>query len=626
MKRRTMVGVLCLTVTVLMGVCRVTAAAGKEPEASLTARGEQLLAIYTDMLDSLRAEIAASAPVINEKKKAALLAAHAAVAGAAAPPNPNNLKNAPPRYAESNPPYKEAQADALIVARSILGDVDPFLASDKLHAQLVKCALLAHATPRGLAAFAQQGEEHEALISELLADEALMKQIMEMGGAYEGKYGRSMQIYTAIQKASERAKEGFFQRWALGVSLEHPDGNIKKEGKTAAEVMVEMYLNYERAYLDGKLDPAFDTYSDFEYRFVFPHRSPEDVTWMREMIRNYRPDHIVTKDHKWRYVRIVRTDVPYTSNVKRPVRPELGLTKMQDFFLEGGICGPRAFVGKLSTASFGIPTRGARQTGHAAMSRWTPHGWTTVLGAHWAFNRWRGRCGLDFVLETQAREHPEDYMKVLRLQWLGDAFGESPVHGMNYGTGGGLWNALAFYRKLAIVEDAKVVELAPTGEELAESNVEATPETIVQVEMTEADKRIVVGEDGVITIPVAACSTPESTEKIRFMKSIDGGIQVHYNLAGIRPELLRYTIEVPTAGQYELTANVVTVTLNGSCLLRLNRRTMVDIAVPYTCGKWEDTKPVTVDLKEGRNTLQFTVRPPNKGLTINAFKLTPVRK
>ncbi len=626
MKRRRTIGVMCLMMLVLMGACRVTAAAGKEPEVPLTAQGEQLLATYTEMLDSLKVEITASAPVIDEKKKAAFIAAHAAVAGVPAPPNPNNLKNAPPRYAESNPPYKEARADALIAARSILGDVDPFLTSDTLHAQLVKCALLAHATPRGLAAFAQQRKEHEALISELLADEALMKQIMEMGGAYEGKYGRSMQIYTAIQKASGRAKKGFFQRWALGVSLEHPDGNITKEGRTAAEVMVEMYLNYEKAYLDGQLDPAFDTYSDFEYRFIFPHRSSEDVTWMREMIRNYRPDHVVTKDHKWRYVRIVRTDVPYTSNVKRPVRPELGLTKMQDFFLEGGICGPRAFVGKLSTASFGIPTRGARQTGHAAMSRWTPDGWTTVLGAHWAFNRWRGRCGLDFVLETQAREHPEDYMKVLRSQWLGDAFGESPVHGMNYGTGGGLCSALAFYRKLAIVEEAKVVELAPTGEELAESNVEATPETIVQVEMTEADKKIVVGEDGVITIPVAACSTPESTEKIRFMKSIDGGIQVHYNLAGIRPELLRYTIEVPAAGQYELTANVVTVTLNGSCLLRLNRRTMVDIAVPYTFGKWEDTKPVTIDLKEGRNTLQFTVRPPNKGLTIKAFKLTPVRK
>ena len=39
---------------------------------------------------------------------------------------------------------------------------------------------------------------------------------------------------------------------------------------------------------------------------------------------------------------------------------------------------------------------------------------------------------------------------------------------LKYGTGGGLWHALAFYRKLAIVEDARIAELAPTGEELGE--------------------------------------------------------------------------------------------------------------------------------------------------------------
>ncbi len=625
MTRRTTISVLCLMFTVLMGLCPVSAA-GKKPEAPLTAQGEKLLPTYTTMLNSLKAEIAASAPAIDEQKKAKFLAAHAAVATVPTPPNPNQLKNAPPRYADSNPPYKEARANAMMAARSILADVDTFLASDKLHAQLVKCALLANATPRGLAEFAQQGKEHEALITTLLADEALMKQMLEMGGAFEGKYGKSMEVYTAIRKASKRAHDGFFQRLALGCALEHPDGNITKAGRTAAEVMVEMYLNYEKAYLDGKLDPAFDTYPDFEYRFIFPHRSPEDVTWLREMLRNYRPDHTVMKDYKWRYVRIVKTDVPYTSNVKRPVRPELGLTKMQDFFLEGGICGPRAFTGKLSTAAFGIPTRGARQTGHAAMSHWTPDGWTTVLGAHWTYNRWRGRSGLDFVLETKARKRPDDYMKVLRAQWLGDALGETPVHGMNYGVGGGLWNALAFYKKLAIVEDAKIIEVALTGAELAQSDVETEAEKIPQVELTEADKTITVDKDGVITIPVAACVSPKSTEKIRFMKSFGGGIQLHYNLAGKRPELLRYTVQAPAAGEYQLTARVVTVTVDKSCLLRLNRRTLLDVPLPYTCGMWQDTKPVTVTLKEGRNTFDFTCKVPNKGLTIKHFTLTPVSK
>ena len=627
MSKRESASVLCLVTMVTMSMCHVASAAKPEPVA-LNAQGETLLATYAEMLSTLQAEIKAAAPAINEQKKAAFIAAHAAVSAVPPQPNPNELKNAPPRYAPGHDLYDQAQEKAIAAAQPILTDTEAFLAGDKLHAQLVKCALIAHATPRGLAEFAQQSKEHEALITALLADEDLMKQIMEMGGAYEGKYGQSMQIYAAIQKASARAKEGVFQQLALGCSLEHPDGNVKKEGKTAAELMVAMYLNYEKAYLAGHLDKAFGTFRDWEYRFIFPHRAVEDVTWMRGMMRNYRPDHLTMPDHKWRYVRIVKSDVPYTSGLTglRPLRPELGLSSMQDFFLEGGICGPRAFVGKLSTATFGIPTRGARQTGHAAMSRWTPDGWTTVLGAHWTHNRWRGRCGLDFVLETKAREQTEDYLKVLRSEWLGAAFGEDKVQGMSYGVGGGVWNALAFYKKLAIVKEAQIVELSATGEELAESNVEAVDEKIVQIELTEADKTIVIDKEGAITIPVAASSSPESTEKVRYMKSVDGGVQLHYNLAGSRPELLKYTVEVPVAGKYVLQAKVVTVTLNGGFLLRLNRRTMVDVEVPYTLGEWKDTQAVTIDLKEGRNTLQFTVRPPNKGLTIKNFKLTPVSK
>ena len=36
-------------------------------------------------------------------------------------------------------------------------------------------------------------------------------------------------------------------------------------------------------------------------------------------------------------IRIVRTDIPYTGGVRRPVRPDLNLSRIQDYFLEGGI-------------------------------------------------------------------------------------------------------------------------------------------------------------------------------------------------------------------------------------------------------------------------------------------------
>ena len=62
--------------------------------------------------------------------------------------------------------------------------------------------MLAEATPRGLAEFAQQGKEQEALVQQLLADDNLMKHMLEAGGAKAGKYGQAMKIYTDIQKTS----------------------------------------------------------------------------------------------------------------------------------------------------------------------------------------------------------------------------------------------------------------------------------------------------------------------------------------------------------------------------------------------------------------------------------------
>ena len=61
-------------------------------------------------------------------------------------------------------------------------------------------------------------------------------------------------------------------------------------------------------------------------------------------------------------------------------------------------------------------------------------------------------------------------------------------------------------------------------------------------------------------------------------------MQVHYARLGDRPELLRYTVELPAAGKYELIARVATVGTKQQAILRLNRRTLVDVPLPYTKG------------------------------------------
>jgi hypothetical protein len=594
------------------------------PPVSLTPAGTQLEAHYSKMLADLKEAIKALEPKVDEGKKAEFTKRVAALGDV--PPVTKTVmgKEVAVKHGPDNLAFVEKQKEALAAARVVMKDIESFLGGGKEQAIMAKFALLTHATPNRLAGFAQKGDEEKALIDKLLNDDKLVVQAMMMEGASGGNYGQAMRNYTAIQKATERSHEGFFQVWALAASLQYTDETYIYPDVPAAESLVKYYLNYLKAYDAGMLDPAFSKLggTGWDYRFVFPDEyTLEDIDWVRNMIRNYRPD-ITRLEYDWRYCRIVRTDVPYVSGVDRSGMPE-ELSNIQKFFLEGGICGPRAFVGQISCYAFGIPTRRAPSPGHGAMARWTPDGWTPVLGPGFAICSVNGLPGLEFLLLSQCHKEPEPYKQVLNCEWLGNALGEDGVTG--YGSGGGFWKLLAFYRKLALVEDAAIKDVGVTGEELAESNTEAAAEKVDQIELTDAQKTIVIGADGVITIPPAAAASTVNTDKLRFMHTIDGNeVQVHYALGGAQPEMLKYSVDAPADGKYELTAEVCTVTMGREFMLRLNRRTFVNIVLPYTKGYWSETKPVLIDLKKGSNSFQFTVRAPNKGLSIRKFNLKPV--
>lgn len=229
---------------------------------------------------------------------------------------------------------------------------------------------------------------------------------------------------------------------------------------------------------------------------------------------------------------------------------------------------------------------------------------------------------MEFLLLSQAQEDPEGFKQALMCEWLGTALGETAPS--NHGSSGGFWPLLGFYKKQAIVEDEKIKDIGTTGEELAESNVSSETEKVDQIEIPKEFREVVVAEDGTVTIPVAACKSPKNSEKIRFMESVDGGMQAHYGIIGQRPELLAYTVEIPKAGKYEFRAHVCTVTVDRKALLRVNRRTLLDVDIPYTKADWKDTEPVELELKEGRNRIGYTHYIPNKGVSIKHFTLKPL--
>jgi formylglycine-generating enzyme required for sulfatase activity len=413
--------------------------------------------------------------------------------------------------------------------------VNAFLASDALDAKLAKFVVLHEATPKGLADFSQQGPEQAALIGKLLSDPELMKRMLVADGAKDGKYGRAMQIYTEIRKASGKASSGVLERLALAIRLEHAvpvkQGNPPAlTGAPETVDPVKRYLQFEKAYLAGELDPAFDTLDVWDLRMVVDGDEPDEtLAWGREMLRNFRPDHIYTPNHGWRYTGLVGSDVRYGSGDVKYDRPELQY--YQNILMNGGVCGRRAFIGRFILRAHGIPTIAKPSRGHGALARWTPDGWVVNLGPNWG-GGWTGTRYTndhDFVATTQARPHRDAFLKVKRAQWAGDVAGEPRLYGEHGQGTPGFWYGLSFRTQRSIIEGAGTKTLAALGTELGESNAPlSVAAELLATEIKPEDKQIACGSDGTIAIPSAAFSKPAgSTRDVLVMRSFAGGQQIY---------------------------------------------------------------------------------------------------
>lgn len=510
--------------------------------------------------------------------------------------------------------------------------LNSLLSSDKLDAKLAQYVVLMEATPRGLAAFSQKGDEQRKLIDKMLSTDDLLVQMAVADGAKGGKYGQAMQIYQNISKASEKVAEGPLHRLALAISLEHAvpvkQRNAVANTEAAATVdPVKRYLHFEKAFLAGDLDPAFKDLSTWDYRMVIDGEEPDEIlTWGREMLRNYRPDQITKPDYRWRYVEAVRSDIRYGSQDNKYDKPELQF--FQNILMNGGVCGRRAFYGRFILRSFGIPVTARPQRGHAALAHWTPKGWVVCLGAGWGsgWTKTQYNKDLDFLATTQARAVGKPFMQVKRAQWIGDSIGESRVFGFQSKTKPGLWYGASLYTQKGMIEAAKTKTLAAVGEDIGEANETKEKVVIAKVTMSDKDRKVSVDSQGVITIPAVATSKPtKSTAKLIFMNSHLGGKQLHYSRTGGN-QTFEYTFDAPAAGEYVLTARVVSPSWKQQLQLAVNgSEKQTDIALPHTVGMWDKTQPANVTLVKGKNVLAFSRDHEGlKGVSIKDFTLTPL--
>ena len=522
----------------------------------------------------------------------------------------------------------DAKASAIdSIQRLGLADI---LSSDPLDGLLAKHSVLTEATPAGLARFAQQSPDHEKLVGDLLADEKLMLRMLVADGAEGGRYGDAMRIYSDIRKASAKSGEGVLQRLALAVALDHavpnPQRNAESKPKDPAFVdPLKRYLHFEKAFLAGELDPSFKDLTTWDLRMVVDGEEPDEIlTWGREMLRNYRPDHVTTPDMAWRYVALVRTDIPYGSQDNIHDEPELHF--FQNILKNGGVCGRRAFIGRFLLRAFGVPTTARPQKAHAALAHSTPDGWVVCLGGGWGagWTKTPYDRDLDFLATTQARALGDSFLMVKRAQWIGDAMGEPRSFGLITKKEPAFWNGVSLHTQRALIQTSKAKTLAAVGEDIAEATESKTKEEIVPIAITDEDRKVVVDAKGVITLPAAASRNPtRSTGRILFLESALAGKQLHYSRTTSH-EPFEYAIEVPAAGKYRLTARVATPSWKQALKLVVNGKgPPVDLPLPFTVGMWENSEAVEIELVQGANVLRFTREGTVKGVSIRDFTLTP---
>eukprot|EP01051_Picozoa_sp_SAG22_P001133 SAG22_NODE_41_length_25488_cov_6.133719_8_plen_358_part_00 len=256
----------------------------------------------------------------------------------------------------------------------------------------------------------------------------------------------------------------------------------------------------------------------------------EDMIWLRATMGNFRPDNIAT-DYHWRYAESVHTEVAYGDSHCALFNNGTGGVcngHFSDIPVGGDVCGGRAFWGRFACKGFGRPTWGATEHAHAAMSAWTPTGWTVLLGAPWPGCWWGNVGGLQFVLDTQARENRTEYQKILRGGWVALAKDEEPApyavgSGARVYGKGGLWSALMVYMQKIVAADSPPMnrELpAPPADNKIAALVKRWPGP------PPPPPAITVAADGTITIPATAFSSKNKSAPVSVLKSFESGEQV----------------------------------------------------------------------------------------------------
>lgn len=448
----------------------------------------------------------------------------------------------------------------------------------------------------------------EQCLEFLQEDHELQYQILLAGGAAKHETAKALALYMQLQELIQDnelppAYAVLWDKLALAVALELcvPLPVFGQPGVFVDPM--ERFRHYEMAFLQGELDPYFEHFTVFELRHVInSDADSSSLTWGREALRNFRPQLLYESSPTWRYSEMVKTDVPYKA-------PEWykGYQSYDQILQGGGKCGPRAWYGRFICKAFGIPTWGAKQQGHAAMARWTEHGWETNLGGGFRANFWEGRCGLHFQLETQVRNllgETEYCRQILPMIWYA-------IHSKSSGgdcnltvqmefqpAGDNVWLSLALMKSQSLVQNALTAG-TPMGVSYPRSC--SIPHNKVQILLDApnlVETVLVDPSSGSIVIP-ASEPLQRPANKVWFPKSCLGGKQLLMN----GPTSLEYDISAAARHDgdtyYKVSLRVCVIKRSVDPLQIGWKGSMThakEIKILDPCGTWQWTAPCALKL------------------------------
>jgi hypothetical protein len=514
----------------------------------------------------------------------------------------------------------------------ILDELDQSLCSASFDdTDLITYVTLKTVGAKKWAEWCAKGETEAAMITSTLFDASVLRSFHGAGGGPRANnWLKAIEIHSQLHPSSRQ--HPVLRRLALAVALELA-GDIPVKVVQHDLDPLERYLHYEKAYLEGELDPVFEQLSAWELRMVIDSdASEEELALARQGLRNYRPDHVLTDDPQWRYCRIVRTDVGYTQpDWYKPKR------SYDQILSGGGKCGPRAWYGRFICKAFGVPTWGCKQPGHAAMARWTSNGWQTCLGGGLRVSNWENKTGPFFNAEMKAlyavRSEDAYLRRIWRLWMVGNAIDAIGEHSRDL-LGRAIPSARCPWKSLALLQMQRLAARAPSLEPLYPRTHQV--ETILEKTLSApaANEQILNDTRHGVTVVPATCASNKA--RCTDMPCFEGGkqlllgennaeveyaLQPHHLKAGAAS--YRLTIRVCTVHRNEDSATVSFTTSSGGGSAAATQT--FSVAIPYTSGMWQDTDPVLVTLAPDSGAVVKLVRGSRKyAISIRSLQLTAV--